>query len=1113
MPSCSACGYLVKPQFRFCPECGTAAGTSAIPPAKVATVTATAPSTAHRGRKATRPRGDALPLERAERKQVTVLLCDLCGSTEQVADFDPEQTQAHLERAVQLMRAGVTAFGGTIVQIRGDGLLAVFGAPLALEDHALRACLAGIDIHRRAALAQVSQLAANTGSATGLIMRVGLHSGEVLIGKAEKNSGAFYRTDGTAIHLAARLESLARPGTVLISGATHRMIDGRIDARSLGRHAIRGFAAKVELFELGPDADGNWPTSGARVAAGTRAAIPLIGRDPVVDTLQGVAHAVVSGQRGASVIGLVGDAGFGKSRVLEEFKKHAGAAGCDVRSAHARSYASHISFSLVADLMRALLGVASSQEAATARHAALLALRELPADMVEHRPAAIDLLSLGDAGLAWSGMAPTQKRRAIGKAVSSLLRHRLRAAPVMLAIEDLHVADRESIRLLESVIQQFDLDRLIVCTTYRPAFTHRWGDSHQFREIAITPLPDTEMHQLASALLGSAPVLQKTRAALVARAGGNPFFLEQLALNLVDEGNLGDAAGHLAPQAPPKKLNVPASIASVIGARVDHLSVQAKAVVEAAAILGDFVTAELLGPMIAGNSSEVAQALRGATAAGLLNPPLPGAVAFSFSHSLVQESVSASLTHARRQWLHRKACEGLMAQPVLERDKNAAVILQHAIGGEVWYDAVDLALTAMSRAIAHSANREAVSSFDLGLQAAGRVAYDPALLPRELGLRIKALAALLPLGRIDQIIENLARADTIARELADDQRLATIHMQLAVIHWTQGNYATGLDAAGQAAGAAKRAGNTALEMAAAQARLMLKHGGGHYAQVIVEARQMERTFAAQLGESELIPGWAVIAQVGIKVFLADSLARCGELMAAQDALDACYLELSRQEHAFSRALTDVIQAAIWSEAGRHAEVVTMLQETVRLCRAHDLSTMSPPAIAALGGALACSGRVVEGLALLERADADKISLHGGRYNEFYIPVNLGIVLTLAGRHGDAVAAARRAVAATQAFGQAGHHADALYVLGEAECAAANPEAAFRHFEAARDAAAACGMTPLRSRATLQMEKLLASRAPDSAVVAPLAKKKPARAGQAKANTVRRPGPGQKSPNA
>ena len=1078
MPSCSACGFLVKPLFRFCPECGISAGALPKPPAQS--------PVARSPRPVARSRPGATAAGRTERKQVTVFLCDLCGSTEQVADFDPEQAQAHLERAVQLMRAGVTAFGGTLVQVRGDGLLAVFGAPLAQEDHALRACLAGIDIHHRATLAEAAQnatlakaaqSAAAAGRAAALTMRVGLHSGEVLIGKAEKNSGSFYRTDGTAIHLAARLESLARPGTVLMSGATFRMVEGRIGARALGHHAIRGFATKVELFELAPDANGNWPAD-RRSADGSavshaRQAVPIAGRSDVIHALRDIADAVLAKRRGASVIGLVGDAGFGKSRVLTELMKHAHASGFDVRAAHARSYASHVPFNLVAELMHALLGIASSQNPETARNSALLALRALPAEMVEHRSAALDLLNLGEPGPAWHGLPPTQKRRAIGKAIAALLRHRLRAAPVMLAIEDLHVADRESIRLLESVLQQFDLQRLIVCASYRPAFTHRWGDSHQFTEFAITALPAAAMHSIASTLLGAAPSLRDTRETLVLKAAGNPFFLQQLAMNLIDAGSLGGTPGNYALQGPLKKLNVPASIASVVGARVDHLPAQAKFVVEAAAILGDFVTPELLGPMIEAGRPAVELALRAATDAGLLSPPPPGSVAFSFSHSLVQESVSASLTHARRQWLHRKACEGLLAGPEAERDEHAAIILQHAMGGEVWQQAVELALSAMSRAIAHSANREAVGSFELGLQAAARVADDPAILPRELGLRIKALSALLPLGRMEDILANLERADAIARRLGDDQRLAALQMQLAVIHWTQGNYAIGLDAAQQAATAAARVHNTGLEMAAAQARLMLQHGAGRYAQVIAEARRMERKFAAHLGESELIPGWAVMAPVGVKVFLADSLARTGDRPAAQDAIDACYRELARQEHAFSRVLTDVIQAAIWSESARHDAVVTLLQDTVRLCRTHDLSTMLPPAIAALGGALARSGRVAEGVALLERAVGDKISLHGGRYNEFYIPVNLGIALTLAGRHGDAIAAATQAVAATRAFGQLGHHADALYVLAEAELGAGNRAAAITQFKAARQAATVCGMTALLHRATLQMEKISA----------------------------------------
>jgi tetratricopeptide (TPR) repeat protein len=849
------------------------------------------------------------------------------------------------------------------------------------------------------------------------------------------------------------------------------MVEGRLDTRPLGAHAIRGFKSKMELFELSTDA-GAPPATGA---TGSPASGPLIGREEILEAICAVATAVKARTRPAICIGLAGEAGLGKSRVAEAFCARLRAARFDIRTVTARSYAGHVPHSLVADVMRAFLNVPKRLEPGRDREATRAALAALPAEFREHHEAATDLLELGEPSRAWTTLTPTQRRRAIGQAMHWLVSQRLAAGPLCLVVEDLHLADRDSVRLLESILRQFENRPLVVCTSYRPDYALRWAGADWFVEFPIEPLNTVQMRRLAAALLGADPSLERVTRELVTKSDGNPFFLQQLALHLVDEGSLVGNPGAYRRRGPATTLRVPSSIASVIGARVDRLTADAKAALEAAAILGEPITDAMVAAMLKPDIGDVTRAMRGAVAAGLLVHPPSGDSTYAFSHGLMQETLSASLTRARRQHLHRRACEALVGNANGQVDELASTLLNHAYQGEAWQQAVEFSLAAMSRALAHSANREALRVFEIGLDAARRSAADQAMLARELSLRIKALAALLPLGRINEIVANLERAEIIATVIGDNRRQAAMRLQLAVIHWSQGNYVDGLDSARKAAAVAVAARSRSLEMAAAQAQMMLQHGVGRYREVIAMARGIERRFAPELAVREIIPGWAIIASVGVKVFLADALARVGDLRSAQRALDASYRELAHHEHAFSRVLADLIQAAVWIEKNRPADALTLLDGAVRLCKSHDLPTMYPPAMAALGGAMARVGRVQEAVALLEHATANQINLQGGKYNEFYLPANFGLALSLAGRHAEAITSLGRAVAATASFGQLGHQADALLLLAEAQLAAGAADMALAHFEEARAAAAACDMALVARKAELAIGRLAAAR--------------------------------------
>ncbi|MGZ8981352.1 MAG: ATP-binding protein, partial [Burkholderiaceae bacterium] len=923
---------------------------------------------------------------------MAVLFADVCGSTARVARSDPEEARQYLDQALLLMKAAVAAYGGTISQTLGDGVLALFGAPSAHEDYVLRACLAGQDIQRRA-------LEWNRGvgdESRSIDVRVGIDCGEVVVSCESEFVAAHYRADGVPVHVAKRLEQAAKPGSVLISGAAFRQIEHVVGAQPLGARRLEGISQDVEVYELAL-------RSAVAPLAGRRHAAPMIGRQELLNALATIADQVSDGRM--QCVGLRGEAGAGKSRLIVEFCRVQVQRGFASIAVSAHSYTSHMQYAVAADLMRALLQACEGTNA-TGRGALAERLDAEPT----HRAAAFDLLGLGDPGEAWKALTPAQRRRRIAEALQWLLVRRASERPLLIVIEDLMRADRESVRLIEQVLRRLESLPVLLAVSYRDAYQPPWQDAFWFSEHWVRLLERREMQLMAREILGEDPSLDAAIDRLVCKADGNPFYFEQMAMTLIDDGTLVGSPGAYRCARPEAKIRIPASISVVIVSRVDRLPAPAKATLEAAAIAGEPLSVPVLAAMRGLVQADVLDHLAMADAAGLLQATGAHGEPMRFRHSLVQEVVARSLTQPRRKALHRAALSALRAQ-VGESPDQAALLAQHAFNGEAWAEAAHFSLVSMSWSIARSANREALEVFHLGMEAARRVPSEAARLPLELSLLTETLGALLPLGRGEQLLANLDRAGELARKLGDPRREAAVLVQYAVMLWTGGRYEQGLAVASQAESAATSATSRSLQMAAAQARMMLNHGLGRYGQVLADARDVEMRFAPELGARRIMAGWAVLAALNLQVFKAEILARADDLDGAQRACDAAYRELAAREHAFSRTLADFAQGRVWIEAGRYGEAAALLDTTLGYCRKHDVLTMHPPIFAHWCWAQALAGRAADAAAQLRKAIDDRLYLAGGRYNEFYLSHALAIALNADGKHEDARVAAAAALEA------------------------------------------------------------------------------------------------------
>lgn len=988
----------------------------------------------------------------AERKHVSILFADLCGSTQRIAGNDPEQARSRLDPALRLMSEAVLAFGGTVSQIRGDEVLAYFGAPVAQEDHALRACLAALAIHEHA-----QALVPEDGP--GYVFRVGIDSGEVMVGDASAFVVSHYRADGDTLHRAKRLEELAEPGTTLVSAATRRLCDGRIEVRDRGEHWLRGLHEPVTVHELRGDRCAVAPLARRRQLA------PMMGRERALAAI--AAHARAARQGGLRAVGIRGEAGVGKSRLAVELRDQLARDGFVCCWVTAYSFSKEAPYGCIGELARALLDIPGDLDAAAQRAASHEAIAEAGESLLPHVAPLVDLLGLGDPGDAWLALTPRQRLDKLTGAVHALIQMRLHRGPLLLVIDDFGLMDEQSKRMLDNLLKALEQSAVFICATYRED-RHPWIAFPWFSEHPIDPLSEAQMRGMAAAIVGDDPTVREVGEMLVALAGGNPFFLEQLAMSLVDKRQLAGPPGAYRRTCDIASIRPPDSVAALIGARVDGLPPLAKTALQCAAVLLDTVTSARIARMAGRSEAEVCIALRHACAAGLLKTGSDSSERFLFRHSLVHDFVGGMPLAPQKKQLHRAAYDTLRAEG---EGADDAVLFQHAKQAEAWPETAESALRAMARAIARSANEAALTLFEEGMEASSQRGVDPVRMqPVVLALRMEVLGAQLPKGRMTDAIANLEAAHAITRELGDLRRESGVALQLAVLLWTQGEYERGLVAAkGAEASARHCAGRSAL-MAAQQARVMLHHAQGRYREAVAGCRSVLREFAVELSARRLLPRWAVLAVVNVQAFLADSQAALGDFGAAQAACDSAYAELGAGDHAFSRILLDFVQGNVWLLQGRTRDAVAVLDRARMACDTHDVPTMKPPIVARLCMAMARSGQIGAALTRIEDAVATKLERQGGRYNAYYFPASHAAVLFEALRHDDALVQARHAIEEARRYGQRGHEAEITLLAAEIAAHGGQPAVAREFYSQALAISAECGMELMQAQALRGMHE-------------------------------------------
>jgi class 3 adenylate cyclase len=451
-----------------------------------------------------------------ERKQVTVLFADLKGSLELLADRDPEEARQLLDPVLERMMAAVHRYEGTVNQVMGDGIMALFGAPLAHEDHAVRACYAALAMHHA-----VARYAEEVRRQQGLdvLMRVGLHSGAVVVRAIGNDLYMDYTAVGQTTHLAARMEQLARPGTTFITADTLRLVEGLVRVTALGPIPVKGLPAPVEVYAL----VGTSTLRGRFQAGVVRGLTRFVGRDQELAILQ---HALAQAGAGhGQVVALVGEAGVGKSRLVYECIHSHHTPGWLVLESASVSYGKAAPYFPVIDLLKRYSHVEEHDDTRTIRAKVTGQVVTLDPTLQDTVQALLALLDALPEDSPFLTLDPPQRRQRTLDALKRVLLRESQVQPLLLVFEDLHWIDAETQALLDSLVESLPTAQLLFLVNYRPEYQHGWGSKTYYTQLRLDPLPPASAEEFLTALLGDDPSLTPLTQLLIVRTAGNPFFL------------------------------------------------------------------------------------------------------------------------------------------------------------------------------------------------------------------------------------------------------------------------------------------------------------------------------------------------------------------------------------------------------------------------------------------------------------------------------------------------------------------------------------------------------------------------------------------------------------
>ena len=991
LEGCDKCGFENPVAARFCGGCGRSIEGSEVPPSRGGIEDPTLASS-------------------GERKFVTVMFVDI-RSSQTLTDHDPELARELIEPLLQIMKDSVHDYGGTVSQVLGDGIMAVFGAPIAVEEHAVHACFAALDLH--IAIARYNREAIAPFGYQPEV-RIGLNSGEAVISSLSSDHGYDYRPLGSVTHIASRMENMAEPGTTLLSPGTLKLAEGMIEVEHLGPRLVKGVLQPIEVSRLVAR------TELSRFQANqTRGLSPFVGREPDLAILGRSLERAKEG--GSEVVMVEGEPGVGKSRLWYEVLRSPAAQGVQLLEASGRSYSS-APYIVVQRLLKASMGISPDQDVASIKEQFDSILNQHVSLLPYAAPLA-SLLHLRVADEEWRGLDPTQRRARTLNALREALDLLASRRSVVLLCEDLQWFDTESLDVLRSLIEE-PLENVLIALTSRSGYV---PEDIALETHTLFPLSIENSRMLISRLMGDHPSLEDVQSKLTQTSEGNPFFIEEIIRSLVEAEVVGGFPGEYRLRAD-ADIVIPPSVDLIITSRIDRLPRGAKELIRAAAVIGDEIHRVVLQEMLDRDNDILGEELSLLERLHLLESVGTSSDRhFRFRHSIIREAVYHRLLSSHRRMLHGKAVVALEKLYASRLREHIDQLAEHSYRAKLWEKSVAYQTVACTQAVSRSAHKYAVEVLDRGLESLSFLPPGPESTVAGIDLRLSGLAPLLTLGERDRMLMLVREAELMARSINDEKRLGAAFSQLATGLWMSSQHDLALGAAREAYALAVKLDNYSLIKAALHNMGMVYHAHANFDQAIETLEQLVQDFSGERERQRF--GWVGYPCVFCRTFLASSYTFVGRFSDAIRIFEEGKRLADDLDHPYSRSIVREEFAFCYLLMGRHGDALTELSEAREITDIYDVKTMVPAIAGRLASALVAEGRAEEAVELSDSNLNAATQKLGGRYAHNFLLLGQAAAHLAIDRAEEALLAAKEVEFITRTSSEHAYNVCALHILG------------------------------------------------------------------------------------
>ncbi|WP_458757649.1 AAA family ATPase [Afipia sp. TerB] len=1008
---CPACGAAVARSSRFCKSCGADFGAGHLHAKSDNRETIAAPVNPpqHLAKRILESRAAI----EGERKQVTVLFADMKGSTNLIQDLDPEQVEERLRPTIQIMIDAVHRYEGTVNRIEGDGIMALFGAPLAYEDSAVRAAYAALDM----------QNALRAPSNGEPVIRVGLHAGEVLVRAVNTDLSVDYDAIGATVHLAARMEQMATPGSIYCTSNIARLAEGLIEARSLGPTPVKGFRDPLDLFEI----TGHTSARTRWEASAIRGLTRFVSRDAEIELLSEAMAAAVKGH--GKLVGVVGEPGAGKSRFVHEMLHTPAASTWTILRTTNASYTRNTPYLAFSNLIRTWCEIPEEANPDDIERRVRAKLSALGADLVSALPAILSLLDIPVKDTEWQSLEPTARRHRILTAAKNMVLRAASAHPLLLWVEDMQWTDAETRALLDEIANAIDTIPLLIILTYRPEYEHKWAGKDFYRTIEIKAFHQDAADEMVRNLLGDDESNSPLCELVVRRTDGIPLFIEETIRSLVEKnilsGHIGDykLCGNI------DDIRIPESIQAVLASRIDRLTSEQRSLLQTASVIGADVQVTLLEKIVDIDRDELRTLLADLHAADFLYQiPDTSSFQFRFKHALTHEVAYGSLLSKTRRELHGRIVNALESQYRGNLAEMAESLAHHALAGELWEEALGYARQAGGKALELSAFREARIFFERALLALTHLPQDHAHVQAGLDIRLGLRMIFGATTDYVALEACLREAEALAISIEDRPRLAAISIAQTFVHNWQGDLEAGARYGERGLGIAREIGDSRLTLSASSflAQAYMWRGDFRKALALLRDNQSWTTGPLRL-ERIGTTGTSSVLWLGM---LAASGAYLGDFEEAEGTAQQACATANETGRPYDIALAHWYAGFVQAHRGNPSRALTLLEHGYHTCRAARISFLIPVISTSLGHAYTLAGRYDEGTELLAKA-IDYSRAAKFPYGVAWSTVYLGFANLTAGRMQGVAEQAGTAIDLARRHLYRGVEASARRLMGEA----------------------------------------------------------------------------------